>query len=70
MLVNTAVAERQTMAHEQTGPSVGEHTAGTDTPIYDGLVRTVAGFTAPPTTADEPDEAPGGSHNARQDHLR
>ncbi len=36
------------MAHEQTRPSAGEHTAGTDTPIYDDLVRTVAGFTAPP----------------------
>jgi hypothetical protein len=58
------------MAHEQTRPSAGEHPAGTDTPIYDDLVRTVAGFTAPPTAAGEPDEAPGGSHNARQDHFR
>jgi hypothetical protein len=58
------------MAHEQTRPSAGEHAAGTNTPIYDDLVRTVAGFTPAPTAADESDEAPGGSHNARQDHFR
>jgi hypothetical protein len=55
------------MAYERTGQPAGEHAAGTDTPIYDDVVRSVAGFTRPAAAAGEPNEAPEGGHNARRD---
>jgi hypothetical protein len=54
------------MAHERTGQPAGEHAAGTDTPIYDDLVRSVAGLTRPSAAAAEP-KAPEGGHNVRRD---